>query len=355
MSAKKIILTGGGTAGHVTPNIALLLSLKAKEFDVVYVGSHNGMEKDLIKEHNIKYRSVSSGKLRRYLSMKNFTDIFRVFKGFGDAKTIIKNEKPDIIFSKGGFVTVPVVIAASRLKIPVVIHESDITPGLANKICYPFADKICVSFPETIGVVPKNKGTVTGMPLRAELLRGDRNKGLELCGFDGRKPVLLIIGGSLGSLKINECVTTALDDLLKTFDIAHIRGKGNVRADISASGYKQFDYVSDKLSDLFALADMIVSRAGANAINEFLALKKPNLLIPLSKNASRGDQILNAESFEKRGFSGVLPEEELSPETLIAKTLEIFRDKESYIKTMINSPLNDGVSEVMNIIVSLSC
>ncbi len=351
---KKIILTGGGTAGHVTPNIALLPSLRELDFDIRYIGTYNGMEKGLIEKENIPYSGISSGKLRRYFDLKNFTDPFRVIKGYSEARHILKSYKPDIVFSKGGFVSVPVVVAAHRLHIPVVVHESDITPGLANKLCFPYAAKICCNFPETLNYLPKEKSVLTGSPIRAELLSGSKAYGLALTGFSGSKPVLLIIGGSLGSVKINTSVRSCLADILSTFDIIHICGKGNIdHALTTTNGYKQYEYVSAELKDLFALSDVVISRAGANTICELLALKKPNILIPLSSAASRGDQVLNAASYKKQGFSCVLTEEELTDSSLLAAIHDTYKNRDSYIEAMSKSNTSNGVESVMSIIKSI--
>ena len=351
---KKIILTGGGTAGHVTPNIALLPSLRELGFDIRYIGTYNGMEKGLIEAQDIPYSGISSGKLRRYFDLKNFTDPFRVLKGYFEANRILKSYKPDIVFSKGGFVSVPVVAAAHRLHIPVVVHESDITPGLANKLCFPYAAKICCNFPETLNFLPKEKSVLTGSPIRAELLSGSRDNGLLLTGFSGSKPVLLIIGGSLGSVKINNAIRSCLSEILSTFDIIHICGKGNLDdALTSTTGYKQYEYVSLELKDLFALSDIVISRAGANTICELLALKKPNILIPLSSAASRGDQVLNASSYKKQGFSYVLTEEELTDNSLIAAIHETYKNRDSYINAMSKSTTSNGVASVISVIKSI--
>lgn len=348
---KRIILTGGGTAGHVTPNLALIPTLKSKGFDIRYIGSINGIERRLIREAKIPYDSISSGKLRRYLDIKNFSDPFRVMKGYFEARQLIKKHKPDVVFSKGGFVAVPVVLAAKKLKIPIIIHESDMTPGLANKICIPAAAKVCCNFPETLNHLPKEKAVLSGSPIRKELLEGSRTEGLKITRLSPNKPVLLVIGGSLGSVILNKTVRNALDDILKTHQIIHICGKGNIDKNFSGKvGYVQFEYVSDQLKDLFALSDIILSRAGANAICEFLALRKPNILVPLSAAASRGDQILNAQSFKKQGFSSVIPEEELT-ETLLLDTLtDTYKNRSSYIQSMEKSTTQNAVSIITSLI-----
>ena len=348
---KRIVLTGGGTAGHVTPNIALLPKLKEEGYDIHYIGSYDGIERKLIEEFDIPYYGISSGKLRRYFDPKNFSDPFKVIKGYTEASSLIKRLKPDVVFSKGGFVSVPVVLAAKRRGVPSIIHESDMTPGLANKICIPCAKKVCTNFPETLKNIPGNKAVLTGSPIRQELFEGNKEKGLTFCGFDNKKPVLLIIGGSLGSQVVNEAVRSILPELLEQFQIIHLCGKGKVDSSLNGTkGYVQFEYIKQELTDLFAASDLIISRAGANAICEILALRKPNILIPLSAAASRGDQILNANSFKKQGFSFVLPEEELSSKTLMEAVKEVYEHKNDYIVAMEKSPLNDAIETIMQLI-----
>lgn len=348
---KHIVLTGGGTAGHVTPNIALMGRLKEQGYQISYIGSYNGIEKTLIEELGIPYYGISSGKLRRYFDLKNFTDPFRVLKGFSEARKLLKQLKPDVVFSKGGFVTVPVVVAAGRLKIPAIIHESDMTPGLANKLCIPSAVKVCCNFPETKAHLPEGKAVVTGTPIRPELLQGDADKGRAFTGFTSEKPVIMIIGGSLGAQAVNDAVRRILPELLKDFQVVHLCGKG--KRDDSKNdlkGYVQYEYIESELADLFAMADIVISRAGANAICELQALKKPNLLIPLSANASRGDQILNARSFEKQGFSMVLEEEAITDEVLLKAIHDLYAHRETYRAAMENAPGQDSISVICDLI-----
>lgn len=353
---KKIILTGGGTAGHVTPNLALLPGLKEKKYEILYVGSINGMEADMVRKAGLDYEGISTGKLRRYFDLKNFTDPFRVIKGFFDARRIIKDFKPDVVFSKGGFVAVPVTIAAWTLKVPVIAHESDMTPGLANRIAAPFARKICCNFPETVRLLPQGKAVLSGSPIRAEIIRGNHDRGLMNLCFDGRKPVLLIMGGSLGAQHINTAVRDVLSELMEHFDIVHLCGKGNVDDRLNGKpGYRQFEFVTEELKDYFAAADIFISRAGANAICELLALKKPNLLIPLPASASRGDQLLNAASFEKQGFSMVLKEEDIREASdLTDAVLKLWENREQYIQAMEASPLSNGVEVIIGEIEKIS-
>ena len=344
---KRIILTGGGTAGHVTPNIALIPRLRELGYDIQYIGSYDGIERKLIEELGIPYYGIASGKLRRYFDLKNFSDPFRVAKGFLQAKKLLKQLRPDIIFSKGGFVTVPVVQAAKGLHIPVVIHESDMTPGLANRLAIPAASRVCCNLPETVAHLPEGKAVVTGCPIREELRRGNRLAGLKFCGFTADRPVLLVIGGSLGSVAVNNAIRSILPELLKTFQVVHLCGNGNLDESLAGTaGYVQYEYIKQELADLFALADIVVSRAGANAICELLELRKPNLLIPLSAAASRGDQILNAKSFQKQGFSVMVEEEQLGPELLKNKIIELYENRQRYIAAMEKSGASDAVAAI---------
>ena len=352
---KKIVLTGGGTAGHVTPNIALYNSLKEAGYEVHYIGSYNGIEKKLIEDMGIPYYGISSGKLRRYFDIKNFSDPFRVIKGFGEADRLIRKIKPDVVFSKGGFVTVPVVLAAKKNRIPAIIHESDMTPGLANKICIPAATKVCCNFRETYDLLPEGKAVLTGTPIRKELFEGDRKRAADFCNLDPNIPTILVVGGSSGSVIINKTVRESLNDILSKYQVIHLCGKNNLSESLDGiKGYVQFEYVSKELRDLFALSDLVISRAGANAICELLALKKPNILIPLSKAASRGDQILNAKSFKKNGYSYVLEEEELSKTSLLNAIRDVMAHKNEYIKAMEESKMSDSVKTILELIKSVS-
>lgn len=348
---KKIVLTGGGTAGHVTPNIALLPALREADYEIHYIGSYNGIEKKLIEDYDIPYYGISTGKLRRYFDLKNFTDPIRIIKGYAEARKILKQIEPDVIFSKGGFVSVPVVRAAYSLNIPCIIHESDMTPGLANKLCIPVAKKVCCNFPETLQMLPEEKAVLTGSPIRAELRQGNKIAALDLCGFTANKPVIMVIGGSLGAASINKVVREALPKLLEDFQVVHICGKEKVdNLLLNVPGYKQFEYVKAELKDLFALTDVVISRAGANAICELLALKKPNVLIPLSAKSSRGDQILNARSFESQGFSLVIDEDDLADSVLVEKVREVYCSRQIYIDAMGKSDQLSSIQSIMKLI-----
>lgn len=355
MKKKTIVLTGGGTAGHVSLNQAIIPTLEKQSFEIHYIGSKDGIELELIRDAfpHIKYHAISSGKLRRYASVKNFTDPLRVAKGLLEALLIIKKVKPSVIFSKGGFVSVPVVMAGKLSGIPVVIHESDVTPGLANKLAMPFAHHIFSVFPETLKHLPSDKSSCSGSIIRSELFEGRKVVGLRLCGYSGLKPVLLIMGGSQGSAVINEAIRSNLTNLLKLYDIIHLCGKGKVDETLQAvSGYKQFEYVTTELPDLLHASNVIVSRAGSNSIFEFLALRKPMLLIPLSKLQSRGDQLLNAKIFEKQGWASVLEEEEVTPTTFLTTLKDLSKRADHMQLLMENSELPKTPDEMVRLITS---
>lgn len=348
---KKIIMTGGGSAGHVTPNIALFERLKELNYDIEYIGTEKGIERSIIEKEKIKYHVISSGKLRRYFDVKNFTDPFKVVKGIFQSYRIIKKVKPNVVFSKGGFVSVPVVIGAHLNKVPVISHESDITPGLANKLCTPYCTKVCVTFPETLKYIDSKKAVLTGTPVRSELKNGNRLIGIKKCGFDMDKPILLVIGGSLGSKFINDVIRKNIKKFLSEYQIIHICGKGNIDKNLeNVRGYRQFEFVEDDLKDFLKASDIVISRAGANVIFELLTLKKPNILVPLSKKSSRGDQILNANSFKKCGYSEVIQEEELTCDLLLEKLNEVYKNREKYIENMKKSSQGNSIDIIINLI-----
>lgn len=348
---KRIVLTGGGTAGHVSPNIALIPRLQEQGYTIYYIGSYDGIEKKLISEQKIPYYPISSGKLRRYRSLKNLSDPFRVIRGFGQALSLLRKLKPDVIFSKGGFVSVPVVMAGKMLGIRCVIHECDMTPGLANRIAMPFAGRICTNFEETAEHLPKEKAVYTGTPIREMLLKGNKQKGLKLCGFTAEKPVVLVTGGSLGAGAINDAVRDAAGLLTQSYQVVHLCGNGKKDTSMeNIPGYKQIEYAGPEMADLYAASDMIISRAGANTLAEILALAIPNILIPLPLSSSRGDQILNAESFKKKGYSCVLPQEELTKERLMAAVEDTWAKRNAYHKAMNEAPAKDGLQAVLQVI-----
>ncbi|HHY08808.1 MAG TPA: undecaprenyldiphospho-muramoylpentapeptide beta-N-acetylglucosaminyltransferase [Corynebacteriales bacterium] len=346
---KKIVLTGGGSAGHVTPHFALIPHLQREGYEIHYIGTAQGIERELV-EGKIPYYPISAGKLRRYMDIKNFTDPFRVIKGMFQSYAILRKIRPSLVFSKGGFVTVPVTFAAWMLRIPVVLHESDLTPGLANRLSLPFASHLCLTFPDSLSFVKNNKATVTGTPIRAEILQGSRDAGLRLCGFSHTRPVILVMGGSLGSVILNQVVRDNLLELTKRGQVIHLCGKGNADPGIRVKGYCQFEYVNEEMPHLLAAADFVVSRAGANSIFELCALAKPNILVPLSKQASRGDQILNARSFQQQGFSLVIEEEELTSHTLLKSLDDLQKNQDRFVQAMEASTIRDGTNNVLSVI-----
>lgn len=351
MSQKRILFTGGGTAGHVIVNLALIPEFKQQGYEIDYIGSYSGIEKQLIEPlEGVTYHSISTGKLRRYMSKENFKDPFKVLKGLWQAHRIISKRKPQVIFSKGGFVSVPVVVAGKLKNVPTIIHESDYTPGLANKLSFPFAKKILATFPETMNYLPEEKAVHIGAVVRDELFQGTPQKGLRLCGFHKQKPVIMVMGGSMGSKKINDAIRNNLEELLKDVQIIHLCGKNQLDSSIERRGYVQYEYVNEELKDLFAASDFIVSRAGSNAIFEFLALRKPMLLIPLSRQASRGDQILNADSFVKQGYALKLEEEELTGERLTQDVRELMNRKEQFLQQMEKYQSEESKEKVISLI-----
>lgn len=343
------VFTGGGTAGHVTPNIALIPLMQNKGYTVHYIGRCEGIERDLIeKMPGVTYHGISAGKLRRYNNIKNLTDPFRVVKGYFQALKIFKELKPAGLFSKGGFVSVPVVMAAKAHKVPIVIHESDMTPGLATKLCLPHAKKACTTFKKTAENLGK-KGICTGTPLRDSLLHGSSDIARKKLGLDN-KPVILIMGGSLGAKAINDNIRKVLDKILPVFNIVHICGKGKTDESINKKGYIQLEYVNEELPDIMALSDIVISRAGSNSINEFLALNKPMLLIPLSREFSRGDQIDNTIEFESLGYCKKLFEEDITEDKLVNMIKDLYDERAKYSETMKKSGAHKGCENVLNVI-----
>ena len=343
---KRIVLTGGGTAGHVSPNQALIPLLLAEGWEIHYIGTKNGIERTLIEPtEGVTYHAVSSGKLRRYFDLKNFTDPFRVIAGAFQSFSIIRKLKPAVVFSKGGFVSVPVVVGAALCGVPVVMHESDITPGLANKLCKPFAKAVCTTFPECARLLG-DKGIETGTPLRAQIFSGTRERGLALSGFSGERPVLMMIGGSLGAQTVNAVLREALPELTKRFDVLHVCGKGNIAPELEGMpGYRQFEYLTDELPDAFACADILLSRAGSNSLSEILALHKPALLIPYHSGSS--DQVLNANSLKARGLAHVMLQSELTAQSLPPAIDALWEDRELLVQRMSALPDADGTQAVL--------
>ncbi|EOD9724357.1 TPA: undecaprenyldiphospho-muramoylpentapeptide beta-N-acetylglucosaminyltransferase [Staphylococcus aureus] len=332
----KIAFTGGGTVGHVSVNLSLIPTALSQGYEALYIGSKNGIEREMIESQlpEIKYYPISSGKLRRYISLENAKDVFKVLKGILDARKVLKKEKPDLLFSKGGFVSVPVVIAAKSLNIPTLIHESDLTPGLANKIALKFAKKIYTTFEETLNYLPKEKADFIGATIREDLKNGNAHNGYQLTGFNENKKVLLVMGGSLGSKKLNSIIRENLDALLQQYQVIHLTGKGLKDAQVKKSGYIQYEFVKEDLTDLLAITDTVISRAGSNAIYEFLTLRIPMLLVPLGLDQSRGDQIDNANHFADKGYAKAIDEEQLIAQILLQELNEMEQERTRIINNM---------------------
>ncbi|MEX2488508.1 MAG: undecaprenyldiphospho-muramoylpentapeptide beta-N-acetylglucosaminyltransferase [Pseudomonadales bacterium] len=347
----KILFTGGGSAGHVTPSIALIEHLRSEGWDVAYIGSKAGIEKEIISRLEIPYFSIPTGKLRRYFSWQNFLDPFLVIAGMFKSLVICMRERPNVVFSKGGFVAVPVVVSAWICRIPVICHESDVTPGLANRLCFPFCRHICVNFPQTAEHLPGEKVIVSGTPVRDEVINGDPVAGRRALGLSDDKPVLLVFGGSLGARAINESVREALPALLEQFQIVHVVGNGNVAAELQKeSNYHQCEYLYEGFGDVLAAADIVISRGGANAIYELLVARKPHILIPLSNASSRGDQIVNANTFAASGVSLVIVEEALSREKLLATLASVRENQDTLVRNMAAFEIRDSVKVITDLI-----
>ena len=326
---KKIVLTGGGSAGHVIPNLALIKKFQKEGWEINYIGSQTGIEREIITKLTIPYYAIATGKLRRYFSWQNFFDPFKIIFGIIQAAILLRKLKPKVVFSKGGFVSFPVVVAAWINRIPTIIHESDLTVGFANKLCLPFATKICVTFPETSQQIKNQKKCeITGTPVREEFFHGDAERGKVVCGFTSNKKVLLFFGGSLGADQINKVVRKLLPDILERFQVVHVCGKDKIDDNYKYDDYKQFAFLSEDFPHILAAADLVISRSGANSIYELIVLRKPSILIPLAKTSSRGDQILNAQYCAERGFSEVILSEQLTPELLLEKITVVEKNYE---------------------------
>lgn len=341
---KKIVFTGGGTAGHVYPTLAVKERL-GKDYEVHYVGG-SGMEKGIIsQEKDIIYHQISTVKLQRKLTIENLLIPFKLLKSISQAKKILKDINPSVIFSKGGFVAVPVVIAGHKLGIPVISHESDLTLGLANKIILRYCNKMCVSFEDTVKA--NEKCVYTGQPIRKKVLSGNK-RNIIFDSLDNNKPNLLVLGGSLGAKFINEKVWNNLDKLTENFNVLHVTGKQ--ASEIKThKGYKQVDY-AENIGDYLAFADIVLSRAGSGAINEFLALSKPMLLIPLSKKCSRGDQIDNAKLFTKLGYADMIEEEDCDDSMFLIKIINLSKNDKKYIENMKKIANTDACDKIISLL-----
>ncbi len=346
-----IVLTGGGTAGHCIPHLAILPYLKKEFKNIYYIGSENGIERKIIEQQNIPYFYVPCAKLVRQFTLDNLLIPFKVISGIKKAEKLLKELNPDVIFSKGGYVSIPTVIAGKKLKIPVVAHESDYTVGLTNKVTSRYCKKVLTSFPDTALTI-KN-GEYSGPPIREELFNVNKDSALSYFGFKGKKPVLLVTGGSLGAKPINDTLRKALPVILKDFDVLHICGKNNLDNSISKKGYVQLEFVKD-MQHAFAVADLCISRAGSNTVFEIIALKIPNILIPLPKGVSRGDQILNANYFEKLNLSNVLTQEQLTVDSLCNLVKETYNNKAKFLSAFRKSKIKNQSKNIAQKIIEIA-
>ena len=329
-----VLVVGGGSAGHVIPALPVIELLQQQGLTVSFVGTKSGLEEQLTIASGVDFYAISAGKLRRYWSWQNVTDVFRILLGIIQALLLVMRLKPDVVFSKGGFVSFPVALAAWLCRVPVVAHESDLTPGLANRLVLPFVKTLCLSFAQTAAVSSAQLGrahvVVTGTPLRHEITSGDASRGRALLGLTpADKPLLVVTGGSLGADALNAAVRAALPELTQHYVVLHVCGPGKRQAQEMA-GYVQREYIDQGWGDLLAAADVVLSRAGANALFELLSLSKLNILVPLSAAASRGDQIDNARVAADSGYSVVLSEADLTPETLLAALMDLEENHDQY-------------------------
>lgn len=354
MMEKRIVLTGGGSAGHVVVNLALLPRLKEEGWEVHYIGSEDGIEKSLLADYpEVHYHAVPTGKLRRYLSLEsvvtNVRDMGHVISGIHEARRLLKQIAPHIVFSKGGFVSVPVVMAAKMRHIPVISHESDLSPGLANKMTAPFVKRILLTFEATASQVPAKKAFYLGPVIRPQLKGGSAREGRIRFGIQSNKPILLILGGSLGAEALNKLVWESLDPLLERFEILHGVGANKGDSAIERPGYHQVDYIKAGMNDALAMADIVVSRAGSNAIFEYLYYHKPMLLIPYWKG-SRGDQVENAREFERAGYAKVLDEREATPQEFLTAVNELMNHRDEIQRRQRSFVFSDGVETILSLL-----
>ncbi len=340
---KTIILTGGGTGGHVFPNVSLLPELK-KHFSKIYYLGTNGIEKEIISKYKeVKFIEINAYKFNRTHKLKNLFLPFKVLSSVTKISKIIKKIKPDIVFSKGGFVSVPVCISAKLNKIPIVSHESDLSLGKANKLIYKLSTTLCTTFEKTAQNL--KKAVYTGAPIRKELNFGSVKKGKEIIDFKNNLPTIMVTGGSTGAKKLNEAIFSALPILTEKYNVIHLVGK-NKGKKINCKNYFQLEFTNE-IQNLFALATVVVSRAGSGAIYELLHLKKPMLLVPLPKGNSRGDQEENAKYFKEKNYAEVLEEKDLTTKTLIQKIDFLYQNKEKYLTLIQSEDTSSGSKKIV--------
>ncbi|MCM1404212.1 MAG: UDP-N-acetylglucosamine--N-acetylmuramyl-(pentapeptide) pyrophosphoryl-undecaprenol N-acetylglucosamine transferase [Prevotella sp.] len=338
---RTIVLTGGGTAGHVLPQMALLPYLRPYFDQIVYLGGE-GVEKSIAKENGLPYYEITTVKLRRTLTLKNLLIPFKLMKGIREAKKILRQLQPSVVFSKGGFVALPVVYAAASLGIKIVAHESDMSLGLANRLSAKKCQTLCTTFPLDQTKYPQM--VQTGAIIRNSIYHGDPK---QIKIPNNGKPNLLVIGGSLGATAINQAVWSALTPLCNDWNVLHVTGKGKTNPTYRHAQYLQVDYLNQP-QDAFAWADVVLARSGSGTVSELLALKKPAVYCPLPKTESRGDQIQNAAYLQKLGVCEVLPQAALNTENLIKLLNQVYRDRQRYITQCAKQNWIDGTSKIIN-------
>lgn len=341
----QLLVVGGGSAGHVIPALPVIAAMQQAGAEVTFVGTHSGLEEELVASAGVTFHAISAGKFRRYFSWQNFTDLFRIGVGVVQAFFFIGRCKPDVVFSKGGFVSFPIAFASWLRRVPVVAHESDLTPGLANRLVLPFVDTLCVSFAQTKVAAGGARVVHTGTPLRTSILQGDAERGRQLLDVDTSRPLLIVTGGSLGADSLNAVVRDALPELAEHFVVVHVCGRGKLKS-IEAAGYLQFEYVDEGWGDMLAAADIVLSRAGANALFELLALRKLNLLVPLSAQASRGDQVANAAFAEESGYSVVVAEQALDTTSLMVALETLLAHRQQYQDALATFVVPDATAAI---------
>ena len=344
--SKPVVITGGGSAGHVIPALPVIDLLLAQGTQVHFIGTRSGLEQGYLGQRDVTFHGISAGKLRRYFSWQNVTDIFRIGWAVLESLRLLWKLKPGAMFSKGGFVSLPPVFAAWLLGIPVVAHESDLTPGLANRLSLPFIKTLCTSFDDTRFAGFRGRHVVTGTPVRQSLLAGDPAKARQQFGIESGLPVLLVTGGSLGAEGLNRIITEHIHTLTERFFVVHVCGAGKT-SDRQLPGYLQLEFVSEGWGDLLAVADLVISRAGANALFELVALNKPHLLVPLPLGGSRGDQLANAQFATQQGWSEVVAEDQLSGERLLSTLNLLVANAPRYRQAMAQSSAQDAAQSLL--------
>jgi len=348
---KHIVFTGGGTLGHVMPNLPLIEHYQQEGWDVSYIGSKKGEEREKIEALGIRYYAIRTGKLRRYFDWQNFLDIFNVVMAIVQSFFILLKIRPNVVFSKGGYVALPPVVGAWLMRVPIVIHESDMTPGLTTKLSKRFAKKVCVSFQNAAKYFEKSKVTWTGLPVRNLVFEANRARGLEVSGFDGTRPILLTFGGSLGAEFLNTMVREQVKNgKLSAYDVINICGREKLDQSMKFDNYVQFESLADDFLHIMQAADLVITRGGATSLFELLAMQKIHVIVPLSKRASRGDQIHNARYFSELGVSSFIEEEEYTWEAMEQLMTTTLANKNNILDKIEQLEFANATQKVINVI-----